>query len=215
MHNTHMGSHAPPHVNQLPMAAEPKDFVHFKEVEGGKMLAVSEEGANNFRLNTTTDFQKYSAKKQPRMHIGYDHKVDMKNDNFLNNLSKEEKMKFDDEIKKIWWKKGSVEHKEDIWYMILEGGGAKKKYCGLYQDKDVFEQVRDKDYDAVKNLWSLKGCWFEDLETAKNYIQMSRDEEGVHWEWPQKITVFWKKGPLTNIDIENCPAFQSCEEDYG
>ena len=110
MHNTHLGSHAPPHINQLPMATVPKNFVHYKVLKDlpgdGKMLVVPEESADNLTINATTDFQKYSGKKQAYMYIGYDHNMDMKNDDFVNGLGKEEKMKFDDEIKKKWKNRG-------------------------------------------------------------------------------------------------------------
>ena len=97
--------------------------------------------------------------------------------------------------------------------MILEGRNRYgKKMVGLYQDRDVFEKVRDEDF-IPDVTWSLKGCWFEDFASAKNYIQMARDEEGVHWDWPKEIPVIWKKGPLTQSDIENFPGFLSSEEE--
>jgi len=241
MHDTPLGSHAPPPSpsnpkpgpiyfnkpeqgpwaqgpNQLPMATEPHDFLHIKEVEDGKKLVVFEEGADNLNISTTTEFQKYFGKKQAWMYIGYNHGVDLKNDDFLNSLGQEEKKGFDEEMKKIWAKRAPLLHKEDMWYMILEGVKNGEKKVGLYQDEHVFKKARDEDFIANTKAheegwgWSLKGCWFEDLASAKNYIQMARDEEGVHWGWPKKIPVIWKKGPLTQNDIENFPGFQSEEE---
>ena len=213
MHDTHLGSHAPPRVNQLPMATQPHDFLHIKEVGDGKTLVVSEEGADNLKISTSTEFQKYFGKKQAWMYVGYDHKKDLKNDEFLNSLGREKKKEFDEEIKKIWAKNAHLRHKEDFWYMILEGRNRHgKKMVGLYQDYDVFENIRDEDFHAGID-WSLKGCKFDNLASAKNYIQMARDEEGVHWDWPGSIPVIWKNGPLTKSDIENFPDFQSSEEE--
>ena len=116
--------YAPPRVIQLPMAAEPIDFLHIKEVAGGK-LQVPEEGADNLELNKSTRFQKYFGKKQPYMYKGYNHKVDLKNDDFLNTLGKEERKKFDEEkVKK--WQSATPTHREDRWYMILEGQNGQK-----------------------------------------------------------------------------------------
>ena len=49
------------------MATEPHDFLHIKEVGDGKTLVVSEEGADNLKINTSTEFQKYFGKKQAYM----------------------------------------------------------------------------------------------------------------------------------------------------
>ena len=118
MHDTHLGSHAPPRVNQLPTASEPHDFLHMKEVGDGTILVESEEGADNFKIDSSTDFQKYFGKKQAFEYIGYDHNKDLKNDEFLNSLGKEEKKQFDEEMKKIWAKNEPLLHKEDQWYML-------------------------------------------------------------------------------------------------
>ncbi len=214
MHDTHLGSHAPPRVNQLPMATEPHDFLHIKEVGDGETLAVSEEGVDNLKINTSTEFQKYFGKKQAWMYIGYDHAVDLKNDDFLNSLGIEEKKEFDEEMKKIWRKNAPLQHKEDVWFMILEGRNRNgQKKVALYQDEQVFKKAREEYFDPNDPNcgWSSKACWFDDLASAKNYIQMARDEEGVHWDWPNEIPVIWKKGPLTQSDIENFPGFESEE----
>ena len=93
--------------------------------------------------------------------------------------------------------------------MILEGtkndGGSK---VALYQDYEVFKNARDEAFDGTAGNWSQKACSFDDLAAAKNYIQMARDEEGVHWDWPQEIPVFWKNGPITEADVSLCPAFE-------
>ena len=182
------------------MAKEPHNFLHMKEVGDGKKLVVSEEGADNWNIHTSTKFQKYVGKKEPYPYIGYNHKVDVKNDEFFNSLGKEEKKEFDEEMKKIWATK--LKHKEDVWYMILAGENGKK--ASLYQDYYVFKAARDA---PLPMNWSWKGCMFDDLASAKNYIQMTRDEEGVHWEWPKEIPVIWKKGPLTHNDVENFPGW--------
>ena len=97
---------------------------------------------------------------------------------------------------------------------MVHDPGKKGKKVGLYQDEQVFKKARDEDLDRdeefwANNGWSWKGCWFDDLASAKNYIQMTRDEGGVHWDWPKEIPVIWKKGPLTQSDIENFPGYQS------
>jgi hypothetical protein len=210
MHDTHLGSHAPPRVNQLPMAADPHDFIHIKEVtEGAGRYEVVEEGANNFKIDTPKEFQKYFGKKQAWMYIGYDHTVDLQDDEFLNSLGREEKKKFDEEMKKIW-AAPRLQHEEDMWYMILEGQTpAGTSLVKLYQDKQVFKRDRDAglNLDANPPRWSQKACYFEDLAAAKNYIQMARDEEGAHFVWPQDIPVIWKKGPISHNDIENFPGW--------
>ena len=76
----------------------------------------------------------------------------------------------------------------------------------MYQDEEEFKKARDEDYYS-KGGWSYKSCWFEDLDAAKKYIQMARDEEGEHWKWPQCIAVHWKSGPVTRRDIETFPGF--------
>ena len=102
-------------------------------------------------------------------------------------------------MRKIWAKNKPLQHKEDRWYMILEGENQNgEKKVGLYQDEAVFKRDRDVVFSAGAG-WSSKGCWFDDLESAKNYIQMARDEEGVHWGSPEQIPLIWKKGPLTQI----------------
>ena len=182
------------------MATEAHNFLHVKEASDGQKLEVTEEGADNWNIRTSTKFQKYAGKKEPFRYIGYNHLVDMKNDEFLNSLGKEEKKEFDVQFKKIWCAK--AKHKEDQWYMIQEGQQGKK--VALYQDYWVFKAVRDA---PLPVNWSWKGCWFADLASAKNYIQMARDEEGVCYQWPHEIPVIWKKGPLTKNDITNFPGW--------
>ena len=80
--------------------------------------------------------------------------------------------------------------------MIVQDGGKQK--VGLYQDYDVFKSILNEGavYQADGRNCGLKGVWFKDLAAAKTYIQMVRDEEGVHFGWPQEIPVHWKTGPL-------------------
>jgi len=184
-----------------------------KEVVDGKTLVAPEEGEDNMNKNTSVKFQKYFGKKQPHFYIGYDHQVDLKNDEFLNSLTKKEKEVFDEEMKKIW--KEKMHHKEDVWYMVLEG----KKQTGeskvkIYQDGEVFLAARDEEFlvDPTK-YWSSKGCWFEDLASAKNYVQMAREEEGLHFDWPKQIPVVWKKGQLTKNDVEDFPGWVRLAEE--
>ena len=96
MHNTHLGSHAAPHVNKHPMVREPHDFLHGKTLPDGQVLSAFEEGVDDLKIGRSVEFQKYFGKKQAYMYVGYDHKKDMKNDAFLSSLGKEEKKKFDE-----------------------------------------------------------------------------------------------------------------------
>ena len=151
---------------------------------------------------------------------GYDHKVDIKNDDFLNSMTREEQQKFDEAMMKMWTQRHATpKHKGDQWYMILEGQMGRK--VALYQDHEEFVKVRDEHYKAPgsellpegKKGWSWKACHFEDLAAAKNYIQMAREEEGRHWQWPDIIPVYWKKGPITQMDCENFPGFLASLEE--
>ena len=124
------GPHAPTRINQLPMASDPHDFLHIKEVEEGQMIKVPEEGAAGLKLNSSTRFQKYVGKKQAYMYKRhFDPNVNMKKDDFLNSFGREEEKKFIEEMKKMWYKEGK-KHRKDWWYMILEGKNGKK--VGLY-----------------------------------------------------------------------------------
>ncbi len=72
----------------------------------------------------------------------------------------------------------------------------------IYQDKEIFEAKREETYDPESTCgpnpkWSRKGAWFHSLNGCKNFVQMSRDEEGIHFRWPRQIPVIWKKGPMT------------------
>ena len=204
-HDTPLGSHAPPRINQLPMVSEPHDFHHIKEVEDGSKLEVFEKGEDNFNHSTSQKFQKYVGKKSVYMFKGYDHTIDMKNDDFLAGLGREEKNKFDQEMKKIWENSAKEWRPEDQWFMIMEG-----KKVALFQDIMEGKKAANfwTDATAPNAGWSLKSCWFEDLASAKNYIQMARDEEGVHFGWPKRIPVIWKKGPVSRNDIEWNPGFE-------
>ena len=187
------------------MVRAPHDFFHVKELDGGENLELLEEGKNNLSINYPVKFQKFFAKEQAEMYIGYDHGVDMKNDEFIDGLRYEEKEQFRKEMVSIWSKnRGKYDCKNDMWYMVLQGTKANGESCvKLFQDKKVFKKERDEEFtNPAKGNWSKKGCWFHNLEDAKNYIQMCRDEEGDLWKWPQQIPVIWKKGPLTVSDLD-------------
>ena len=191
----------PPCFILLPTATPEKDFLHLKDVvaEDGavKTLRGVEKGVG---LNAN-EFQKYCGKKHClpiKKYDGtesYDLQVDLNNDEFLSSLGKEKKKKFDIKMKTDWEKR--VKMKKDRWYMIVQDGGKNK--VGLYQDYAVFKSIRKVD----GSNWELKGVWFPDLAAAQNYIQVARDEEGVHWSWPQEIPVWWKTGPFTQNEIED------------
>ena len=85
----------------------------------------------------------------------------------------------------------------------------------LYQDQQVYRRHRDEKFTVPAGAsrgWSYKGGWFHDLASAKNYIQMSRDEEGNHFGWPQTIPVYWKKGDLTFDDVVSFPGWEEVAE---
>ena len=190
------------------MATPPKDFLHIKEVVAGdgikKTLEVREDGV---ALNTT-EFQKFFGKKEAWPYAGYDHTVDMKYDVFLSSLGNTKKQKFNQKKKEIWKGKQEIwKNQEDFWYMLVE------KEVGLYQDRDVFQSIRDANYKGDGKNWSRKGVWFDSLAGAKNYVQMARDEEGTWWAWPQVIPVYWMTGPLTRNNIEEVPGFKEDEEE--
>ena len=184
------------------MVNDPHNFKHMKDIGNGKIIEVFEEGSDDIKLNETKDFQKYFAKEQPYFYIGYDHGVDMKTDVWKESLGVAEKKAFDEKRNTIWEEKKKFIHQEDMWYMIME------KKVSLHQDKEVFKALRD---EIHPEHWSYKACYFDDLEAAKKYVQFARDEEGCHFNWPQTIPVYWKKGPLTRHDIEVLPAFSEEE----
>ena len=184
------------------MVKGPYDFKHFKDLGNGKIIEVFEEGSLDIQLNASKDFQKFMAKEGAYLYKGYDHGVDMYTDVWKNGLGVAEKKAFDEKKNIIWEEKKKFMHQEEMWYMIME------KKVALYQDKKVWAALRDEFHPPQ---WSYKACSFDDLEAAKKYVQFARDEEGGHFNWPQTIPVYWKKGPLTRHDIEVLPAFSEEE----
>ena len=167
MHDTHLGSHAPPRVNQLPMVNDPIDFIHSKEVMEGCRYEVVEGGANNFKINASKEFQKYCGKKSAFMYKGYDHTVDLQDDEFLNSLTREEKNKFDEEMKKDWTAR-TMHHKEDTWYMIMEGRTPTgQSMVSLYQDRQVFERNRDARFNSSPAAMELEGMLLRELGSGE------------------------------------------------
>ena len=204
MHDTHLGFHAPPRVNQPLMVTQPKGFLHTKELGDGGKLEVFEEG----EAKDTTEFQKYMGKFEAYPYVYHKWSEDMKDDAFLRGLGWEKKQIFKKELENIWAQNSSTP--KEFWYMIVQDGGNKE--VGLYQDYEVFTSIRDQNYQkGARNRgardWSLKAVWFDNLKAAKNYVQMARDEEGQHFGWPKQIPVIWKKGPLGQSDIDEVPGF--------
>lgn len=185
MHNTHLGSHAPPRFNQLLMAMPEKDFLHSKKVvaKNGmvKMLQVQEKGFG--RGAYTHEFQKYCGKKGAQPYEPYRKMfplVDLKKDKFLSSLGPVKVKSFEKAwSEKAWsraWSRGlnssvwipdeeliqnrigGKNCEEDFCYMIFQDNGNKK--VGLYQDyeSDVFKSIHNE---------GLKGVWFKDLAAAK------------------------------------------------
>jgi len=214
----HIWGLMPPHINQLPMATVPHYFLHYKQLDEGNTVTVLEEGTDNYNVQTSFTFQKYYQKKQEWPYVGFDHRVKMKNDRFLESIGVEEKQKYDERMRQMW--KDMNYNEEDAFFMIQEGtklqeDGTVKSKVALYQDKDEFERARDESFDGQlleatnhERGWSVKGTMFYDLQSAKNYVQSAREEEGVHWNWPGTIPVYWKKGPLSHADVEKLPAWK-------
>ena len=172
------------------------------------MTRVDEDGDFLLENRVTTKFMKYLGKNQAFFYNGYDWGVDMKTDSFLDSLTWKEKKEFKEKTDKIW---DNLQYDNDTsWYLILEGKDEHgKSKVALYQDEDEFKKVRDAEYDpTTPNCFSSKACWFFDLTAAKQYIQMCRDEEGIHWDWPDTIPVIYThKGPLTMRDVGNFPGW--------
>ena len=193
------------------MVSKPHNFKHVKDLGGGTKLEkfYFEKGEENLSLSSSAEFQKYIGKMSPFYYVGYDHKKDMKNDNFLESLSPEEKNQFDEEMKKIWKQNKKDWRSEDNWFMVLE------PHVALYQDSDHFKKKANfwTPSTPPDAPWSLKSAWFEDLGQAKNFIQMARDEEGAHFGWPRTIEIVWKNGPITRNDKETFAGFEDHVEE--
>ena len=181
------------------MVTQPHRFKHEKTDEDGQTWVMPEDGVDE--VNVTTK-RKYFVKNSPWNYVGYDHKMDFE-DPFLNGITKGMKKKYDDERCEIEQRMKTFRHTEDMWYMIVQGKKNGKTQVGLYQDKEEFEAKREEPFvviDGVVQEWSFKGACFDNLQDAKEYVQMARDEEGQEWMWPSTIPVNWKKGKFTAAD---------------
>ena len=180
------------------MVTQPHRFQHEKTDENGQKWIMPEEGADD--VNVTTK-KKYIVKNSQWNYAGYDHKMDFE-DPFLNGITKGMKKKYDEERWELEQRMKTFRHKEDTWYMIVQGKKNGKTQVAMYQDKEEFEAKRDEPFKVILGVqhWSYKGVSFDNLQDAKEYVQMARDEEGQEYNWPSTIIVNWKKGKFTATD---------------
>ena len=196
------------------MAQKPKNFRHFKKDENGQCWTRVEEGSNMMSMAESFTQQKYIAKHAPTYLRGYDHKLDMKNDAFLHKCEEEGLMKKLDVLVNEG-RSARVYKPSMAWYMVMEGSFTEEEGGGscvsLAQEEIVHTTIREETfkthYDTKKqewvvDAWSRKAAWFYTLADAKKYVQMARDEEGVHFQWPKEIPVFWQPGPFTEEEEE-------------
>jgi len=109
----------------------------------------------------------------------YDFSTDMGADAFLVSVSTKEE--------EAWWPDLQQQQKKaeacggEKWYFVYSG-----ENCGLYKNYGNFIAGRDDE-----NGVSKKSTMFYSLEEAKTWIQGSRDEEGVHWRWPNPMPIWF------------------------
>jgi len=72
----------------------------------------------------------------------------------------------------------------------------------MYRDMSYseFMKYRDMVYEPEKNSedhwsYSWKAYTFRNEEEAKWYIEACRDEEGVHYGWPEVMPIYQEAGP--------------------
>ena len=192
------------------MASPPKNFLHTKTLPDGTVINFEEEGSDGFTLEHSCEFQKYIGKNEAYPYKGYLHKVDMQVDPFLASLGKAKKEKYDRMLHEVWKQRGRMYKFENVkyeeWYMVVENRKNEPSTVAIFQDYWAMKDVRDRDYIPDVS-WSLKAVRFESLKSAKNYVQMCRDEEGRHFGWPNPIPIVWNVGPITNDDYEENPLF--------
>lgn len=109
--------------------------------------------------------------------------TEMKVDAFLDTVTQEEKNQWYPELHKQQ-KKTEECGGTGRWYFVFSG-----PKCGLYNNYESFIAARDEDYVTGVNYNSKKATRFDTLGEAKSWIQGSRDEEGVHWGWPNPMPV--------------------------
>ena len=139
--------------------------------------------------------QKYVAKQWPNFNRNYDKKVDFRNDPFLSQVEASgNKQKFEVQKFKAW--KESNKDPALAWHFVMEGTFTKEEGGGscvsLWQEEAPYKKIRVATH--TERTYSRKGAYFMSLEYAKKYLQMARDEEGVHWAWPEEVPIFWEPG---------------------
>jgi len=167
------------------------------EDEAGHIHKKFEEGNDD---EFVMKLRKYQAKKKfaeggfvEMCYYDHQRRLDVKDDEFLQGLSPGEKQKFDEALGTRQKDYGN----EGEWGMIMEGG-----HVGLYQDYCTFKAKRDKPFrEWMPRIhggtgWSWKAGKFQNLAEATMYVQMNRDEEGVHNGWPRVMPVYWSRGNM-------------------
>ena len=161
------------------------------EVHGQDFDTYIEEGTNGMALERgSAKKQKWLKKKTSHSpYKFFDKKTEMKKDDFLDTVSREERDKWWPDLKNQQWKNKSaagVDGEDGNWYFIYSG-----KHTGLYKDYTDFEAKRDEDYYGTVQGLSKKATLFNSLEEAKVWLQASRDEEGAWWLWPTPMPIFY------------------------
>jgi hypothetical protein len=143
-----------------------------------------EEGSNNMKLSLgPAKKQKWIAKKTHKEdYLFYDFPTDMGADPFLASVSQEEEENWFPDLQKQLEKSKACGGEK--WYFVFWG-----PKCGLYKQYEPFIEARD---ETMKNgELSKKGTRFNSLQEAKTWIQASRDEEGVFWDWPETMPIWF------------------------
>ena len=183
------------------VSSEPINFINvLKSFEGTVIYTTFEAGENPPWEGNWEDFkfEKFKAKKSPTYSGCYDWKLDLKKDEFLDNLTKEEKEAYQKRLDEHYTANAAEYHVEGkMWYFIVHGGK-----CGLYQDYGCYKGIREENYEAGsydRKKLSWKGAAFHSLEDAKNFLQYCREEEGEHWQWPTLMPIQWR--PVADEEI--------------
>ena len=182
------------------MVSEPIDFINVHKSFEGTVYTRFEAGANPPWEGDWEDFkyEKFKAKNAPTYSGCYDWQLDMKKDEFLSNLTKEEKEAYRKRLDEHYTANAAEYHNERrMWYFIVHGGK-----CGLYQEYGRYKSIREENYEAGsydRKKLSWKGATFHSLEDAKNFVQYCREEEGEHWQWPTLMPIHW--GPCPDVEI--------------
>ena len=112
------------------MVSEPIDFINVLKSFEGTVYTRFEAGKNPPWEGDWEGFkyEKFKAKKSPTYSARYDWQLDMKNDEFLNNLTKEEKEVYKKRLAEHYTANAAGYYVAGkMWGFIVHGGK-----CGLY-----------------------------------------------------------------------------------